>query len=132
MITVLARSAFLLGLLSVTSAAEFVSVWPEEEPNITGAIASRTSINVRSIEESLVLYEDILGMTPFYERKGLKDPRLISFSGLKPDQQMRLVVLRTETDVSAKLNAGYIGLAEILDSDGNLVEQPEHSTNPAA
>lgn len=105
-------------------AQQYQSVWPKSEPEITSAIMSRTGISVRSIEESLVLYRDILGMTPFYERTGLQDPRLVPFSGMTADQTMNLVVLRTETKGSAKLHAGYIGLSEIREADGSIAKLP--------
>lgn len=105
------------------------SPWPEASPNFTGAIGSRTSITVRSIEESLKLYRDVLGMIPFYERSEISDPRLAPFLGIKDGQKMRLVVVRTETDTKEKINAGYIGLTEILNADGSLAALPEHPDN---
>lgn len=115
---ILALAALLTGPRAV--AQQYESAWPDSEPAITSAILSRTSITVRSIEESLKLYRDILGFTPLYNRTGLSDPRLLTFSGLKEGQTMRLVVLRTETDGPAKLNAGYLGLSEIHEADGSL------------
>ena len=120
-----------LGLIPVAASAQFEPVWPEAEPEITSAILSRSSITVRSIEESLKLYRDILGMTVFYTPPPIFDPRLVAFSGLKPDQKLRLVVLRTETDGAAKLNAGYLGLAEILEADGTAANLTAARSEPA-
>ncbi|MEM8984826.1 MAG: VOC family protein [Pseudomonadota bacterium] len=119
-------AAVLLSLVSlpVANAQTFDSNWPAEEPQIAGAVMFRTSIAVRSIEDSLRLYADILGMTPYYVRTGLTDERLPAFSGLEPGQTMNLTVLRTETDSAAKLLTGHLGLSEIRNSDGSLVERP--------
>ncbi len=100
--------------------------WPSAEPDIVSAMLWRTGITVRSIDESLKLYRDILGMTPVYAPATQSDPRLEAFSGLKPGQKLKLLVLRTETAGDAALNVGYLGLAEVLEADGSpaRLEEP--------
>jgi len=105
--------------------AEKIPSWPTSEPEITSALFSRTSLTVRSIDESLKLYEGVFGMAPFYNRPNLDDPRLIPFSNLNPGQKMNLTVLRIETDGPYKVNSGYLGLTEIVDPDGSLAQLPE-------
>ena len=126
-VRIIASLTVLMIWSEIVIAQSYESHWPEEEPMITSAIMSRTSISVRSIEESLILYRDILGMTPFYERTELRDSRLPAFSGLTANQYMNLTVLRTETDGADKINAGYIGLAEIREANGSLAKVPEPS-----
>ncbi|MEM9570467.1 MAG: VOC family protein [Pseudomonadota bacterium] len=92
--------------------------WPESPPDITSALYSRAGITVANMDESLTLYRDIFGMKVVVDRQGKTDPRLSAFSGLLDDQAIRLVILRTETDSAAQLNAGYIGLAQIIDPEG--------------
>lgn len=103
---------------------ETQAFWPETEPEISSALFSRTGMTVRSIEESLRLYRDILGLTPFYSRPNLDDPRLIDFAGLKAGQTLTLSVLRIETVGPAQINSGYLGLAEINSADGESVVEP--------
>ncbi len=101
--------------------------WPEEAPEIVSALPSRTSINVASIEKSLLFYRDILGLRVFYERKDLDDSRLVPFCGMKPGQTMNLTVLTTRlaNTEDLLLNTGYIGLSEIHEADGTPIAQPE-------
>lgn len=121
----------LLACQTVNAKQQNTSPWPEVEPTITSSIFSRTSLTVRSIEESLKLYEGVFGMTPFYDRPNLDDPRLIPFSNLKPGQKMNLTVLRIETDSPFKVNSGYIGLVEVIEADGSLASLPNLSRNAA-
>ena len=112
-------------LASPASAQSFESYWPEEEPEITSSVIFRTGLLVRSIEESLEFYGDILGLTPYYVRTNLRDERLPAFSGLSEDQYMNLTVVRTETDSGANLITGYLGLSEVRNADGSLAAFPE-------
>ena len=116
--------ALALGLAAPTSAQRFESYWPEEEPEITSSVIFRTSITVRSIEESLKFYRDILGLDPYYIRTHIKDARLEPFSGLTEGQYMNLTVLRTRTDSGVTMITGYLGLAEVRNSDGSSAEFP--------
>lgn len=116
---------------SSSSAEHALPSWPAAEPKIQSAIFSRTSLTVRSIDESLKLYRDVLGMTPFYERLNLDDPRLIPFSNLQPGQKMNLTVLRIETNGPHKVNSGYLGLTEIRDVDDSLTPLPELTRSAA-
>lgn len=101
-----------------TSSLETSEFWVSEPPAITSAVYSRAGITVADMDESLKLYRDVFGMRVLVDRLGKTDARLSAFSGLTDDQSIRLVVLRTETEGIAQLNAGYIGLAEITNSDG--------------
>jgi len=92
--------------------------WADTPPEILSAVFSRTGIKVQNIEESLKLYQGILGMTPFYERKNLTDDRLKLYSGLRDGEAMHLVVLRIETQGPLQVNSGYLGLAEFVRPDG--------------
>lgn len=117
--------AFLFGLTSQASAQRFESYWPDEEPEITSSVIFRTGLFVRSIEESLKFYHDILGLNPYYVRTHLKDARLPAFSGLSEDQYMNLTVVRTETDSGVSLITGYLGLSEVRNADGSPAVFPE-------
>lgn len=132
---IIAATFFTLPLLacqSLDTGSHELSSWPETEPAITSSIFSRTSLTVRSIEESLKLYEGVFGMSPFYDRPNLDDPRLVPFSNLKPGQKMNLTVLRIETDSPFKVNSGYIGLTEIVEAEGSLAPLPDQSRSAAA
>ncbi len=112
--------ALSFGLVSTAASQRFENYWPEKEPEITSAVIFRTSITVRSIEESLKFYRDILRLNPYYIRTKLKDDRLPAFSGLTDGQYMNLTVVRTETDSEANLITGYLGLSEIRNADDSL------------
>ncbi len=111
-----------LGATAARAQYRELEVWPSAEPDIVSAMLWRTGVTVRSIDESLKLYRDILGMTPVYAPATQSDPRLEAFSGLKPGQKLRLLVLRTETAGDAALNVGYLGLAEVLEADGSRAQ----------
>ncbi|MEO9468005.1 VOC family protein [Parasphingorhabdus sp.] len=117
------------GLISAASAQSFENYWPEKEPEITSAVIFRTSMTVRSIEDSLKFYRDILGLNPYYVRTKLKDDRLPAFSGLTEDQYMNLTVVKTDTDSGATLITGYLGLSEIRNADDSLAIFPDVPKN---
>lgn len=106
--------------------------WPAAEPDIVSGMLWRTTIMVSDMERSLTLYRDVLGMAPVYRPQDQADARLIPFTGLKPGQKLRLLVLRTETAGNEALNVGYLGLTQILEADGSLAKLPKlPSTNPS-
>ncbi|MEM6681099.1 MAG: VOC family protein [Pseudomonadota bacterium] len=93
--------------------------WADAPPEIVSAVFSRTGIKVQNIDESLKLYQGILGLKPFYERKNLTDERLKLYSGMRDGEAMHLVVLRIETKGPLQANFGYLGLAEFVLPDGS-------------
>ena len=120
----LSRKTFiLLVFIGVTSAKLIAqkyepAPWPDKEPKFESAYFMRAGVTVSSIDESLKLYRDILGLEVLLDRKGMFDPRLPDFSGIQPDQTIRLTILKTKMDGEELLNGGYIALSEICDSEG--------------
>ncbi len=110
-------------LTTATQAAE------EEQEPLT-AVLSRTTISVRSIEESLKFYQGILGLEPFYKREKLDDPRLVGFSGIKEGQTISLVALRPPLARANDIKVGHLGLIEIREADGSLAQAPEPLREP--
>jgi catechol 2,3-dioxygenase-like lactoylglutathione lyase family enzyme len=85
--------------------------WPATEPKLTGAMAWRTTIVVRDVEESLKLYRDILGMQLSESIRNVANPVLEWTIGFAPGEAMDFEVLRpsiNSPDVNA--NSSYLAL----------------------
>lgn len=128
---ILAALALLI-LPAVVQAQYPPAPWPDEAPAYQSAMVMRAAINVRSIDESLKLYRDVLGMDVIYTPPDTQDPRLVDFSGLKEGQSLRLVLLRPKTTGSASLHAGYIGLSQVINADGSVADLPNGNATGAA
>ena len=106
-------------LFSTYVFSQFVPApWPDKEPKFESAFFMRAGVTVRDIDESLLLYRDILGMKVLIDRKGMFDSRLLDFSGLAEGETIRLTVLAPQNNGKAFVNAGYIALSEISDARG--------------
>jgi len=86
----------------------------------------RAGVTVSDIDESLKLYRDILGLEVLLDRRGMYDPRLPDFSGIQPDQTIRLTILKTKMDGEEMLNGGYIAFSEICDSEGVRIDPEDN------
>ena len=72
------------------------------------ALVKRTTLIVRSVENSLKLYQDVIGMSTYYDNE-----ILVSGKGLpagEPNSMTRLVILKAKDPV-----VGMIGLLEFTD-----------------
>ena len=90
-----------------------VDKWPEKDPDISQGHLWRTAMLVRSIDEAMKLYVDVLGMRKIYEKRYLSDyPLVIDFLGLEPNRRYMMQILGNNTGGEVVMNAGFIGLIE--------------------
>lgn len=87
--------------------------WPQTELDVSSALLWRTSIVVKSIERSLKVYRDGLGLRAVYTPSVVSDPAVLEFMGAPSGGSIKFQILRSEIAGEVSLNAGYVGLTEV-------------------
>ena len=115
-----------LSVLANPALAQFgePAEWPKAQPEWSASTFVRTSMRVRSIEESLKLYSDILGFEVFYTPAQRPLDYFGDWLGYDPAQLVKYATLRSPMEGGLNTSLGHIALAKILNPDGSQADLP--------